>query len=211
MIDPSKIKAITFDLGNVLLPFSRYRAVFNLARVSGLSPLRIAVYFAVTGLWLEFDDGEFTTHEFYQRLTKDLKWEITEEEFYQAYADIFKENWKVINLLPKLKEKYRLFIMSDINPLHVDYLPKRYNFFSNFERFITSCDIKVRKPAARAFQMMLQITGVSPDEVFFIDDRKCNVEGAKRQGIHAIHFTSERKFLSDFAKLGFLNGLIYDK
>jgi putative hydrolase of the HAD superfamily len=207
MIDPSKIKVITFDLGNVLLPFSRSKVVFNLARVSGLSPFKIGIYFLFTGVWLEFVDGKFTTPEFYQRLTEDLKWRITEAEFYQAYSDIFKENWIVINLLPKLKEKYRLFILSDINPLHADYLPKKYDFFSNFERFITSCEIKARKPSAQAFQIMVKMTGVSSDEIFFIDDRKCNVKGARRQGINALHFTTEDKFVSDFRKLGFLHGL----
>jgi putative hydrolase of the HAD superfamily len=207
MIDPSNIKVIAFDLGNVLLPFSRWKAVFNLARVSAVSPIRVAWYFLITKIWLEFDKGRYTIDEFYSHVNQELRLDISKEDFYEAYADIFDENWSVIHLLPKLKKRFRLLLISDINPLHVEYLKRKYDFFSHFHRFIASCEVKAMKPSRESFQILIEAGGAKPHETIFIDDRKCNVEGAKRMGIHTVHFRNEKQFLSEFCKLGFLDGV----
>jgi len=203
-VDPSKIKVITFDLGNVLLPFSRWRAVFNIASASGASPLRIAFYFLTSGVWQGFDGGSYTVTEFYERVTKDLGLNISEKDFCYAYADIFKEHHKVTGILPLLKKRFRLFVLSDINPLHKKYLLERHSFFSHFEKFVASYEIRAKKPSPKMFGAVLESSGARPCEVIFIDDKYSNVKGARRQGIHAIHFRNEDQLLLDLKRLGIL-------
>jgi FMN phosphatase YigB (HAD superfamily) len=44
------------------------------------------------------------------------------------------------------------------------------------------------KPDPRIYQRSLANLGVAPENAIFIDDFMHNVEGARRVGIHAIHF-----------------------
>lgn len=206
MIDPSKIKAITFDLGNVLLPFSRWRAVFNIARVSGRSPFWIACYFLISGVWQGFDAGNFTVSEFYERVRKDLGLDVSEEIFCNAFKDIFKENHQVIAALPILKKRFKLFVLSDINPLHKKYLQEKYPFFSHFEQFVASYEVKAKKPSPKMYDTIIRHAGALPQEIVFIDDKYSNVTGARKRGINGIHFRSEKQLLEDLKRLGLLDG-----
>lgn len=206
MIDPSKIKVITFDLGNVLLPFSRWKAVFNIARVSGRSPFRVAFYFLVSRVWQGFDAGNYTVSEFYKRVQKDLDLDVSEEIFCNAFKDIFRENHQVIATLPILKKRYKLFVLSDINPLHKKYLQEKYSFFSHFEQFVASYEVKAKKPSPKMYATVIRHSGALPHEIVFIDDKYSNVAGARKRGINAIHFRSESQLLADLKRFGLLNG-----
>ena len=81
MIDAEKIKVIAFDLGNVLLPFSRWKAVFNIARATKKNPFQIALFFLLFGHWQDFDRGRYTTTEFYEIIKGALKFDTSEQEF----------------------------------------------------------------------------------------------------------------------------------
>ena len=45
------------------------------------------------------------------------------------------------------------------------------------------------KPDARIYQIAMQRLGVSPSESVFVDDFSENIEGAKKVGMPALHFT----------------------
>jgi len=47
----------------------------------------------------------------------------------------------------------------------------------------------VRKPGAEIFRRALARLDVAPEEAVFVDDRPPNVEGARRVGMYAVHFT----------------------
>jgi FMN phosphatase YigB (HAD superfamily) len=200
----SAIKVIAFDLGNVLLPFSRFRAAFNIWRATGTGLFKIVAYFLFSHVWQDFDTGHYTAHEFYQKVTQALGLKASEENFRLAFADMFHENRRLVALLPELKKRFRLFLLSDINPIHFEFCLDRYKFFSLFEEFVVSYQVKAKKPSPKIFETLIQKAGVRPEEILFTDDKRKNAEGARRCGIQGIHFTSERKFVSQLRKAGFL-------
>ena len=53
---------------------------------------------------------------------------------------------------------------------------------------ILSYTVKQIKPNADIYQTLLSRFGLTAEECVFIDDRLENVEGAKKEGIHGIHF-----------------------
>lgn len=61
-----------------------------------------------------------------------------------------------------------------------------------FSAFFSSCYVGVRKPAARIYEIALDVTHVEPAASLFVDDRAENVEGARALGIQAIHVTDPR-------------------
>lgn len=58
-----------------------------------------------------------------------------------------------------------------------------------FTAFFSSCYVGVRKPAARIYEIALDVMYVDPAASLFVDDRAENVEGARALGIRAIHIT----------------------
>ncbi len=97
-----------------------------------------------------------------------------------------------MNFITDLAEenRYRLFLLSNTNALHIPYLAKkwgseRFDRFKNcFEKFYLSQEIGLRKPNADIFEFVLNENGLKAEETFFIDDTKENTDAAEKLGIH---------------------------
>ena len=63
----------------------------------------------------------------------------------------------------------------------------------------------VGKDRPATFLKSAQILGIDPAETIFIDDSLPNVEGAKKAGMEAYHFTSPADLAAYFRTLGILN------
>lgn len=73
-----------------------------------------------------------------------------------------------------------------------------------FDGFHVSYRLGARKPDAAFFDRLLGEVGRDPAEVFFVDDREVNVEGAREVGLHAHRFVdtpSLRLWLAEAAGL----------
>ena len=70
-----------------------------------------------------------------------------------------------------------------INERHAAWL-------ADFPIRLFSCDVGCAKPDSAIFRMLLERLGVPADRVLFLDDSLRNVEGARRAGLRAIHFTT---------------------
>lgn len=56
-----------------------------------------------------------------------------------------------------------------------------------FSAFFSSCYLGIRKPAARIYEISLDVMQAEPATSLFVDDRKENVAGARAVGLRAIH------------------------
>lgn len=52
------------------------------------------------------------------------------------------------------------------------------------ENRVVSCQLGVRKPDARIFELALERYGARAEDTFFVDDSASNLEGAQAHGIH---------------------------
>ncbi len=87
------------------------------------------------------------------------------------------------------ENKYRLFLLSNTNAIHIPFLAKKWGqerfdrFKNSFEEFYLSQEIGMRKPDAEIFEFVLDENGLLAEETFFIDDTKENTDAAKKLGI----------------------------
>ena len=58
------------------------------------------------------------------------------------------------------------------------------------------------KPDPLIYKLAIEHSGVSPDEIFFTDDRPENIAAAKLAGIQAVQFHSEERLISDMREFG---------
>jgi epoxide hydrolase-like predicted phosphatase len=67
-------------------------------------------------------------------------------------------------------------------------ITEQWKFADVFEDMIISSEVKMMKPDARIYHLVLERLGVLPAQALFIDDFQRNVEGARAVGIPTIHF-----------------------
>lgn len=100
-----------------------------------------------------------------------------------------------LHFLENLKAEgtYRLFLLSNTNELHIDYVKntmgmERWNRFKAcFEQFYLSHEIHMRKPNTEIFDFVLKENGLAANETYFIDDTQENTDAAAAIGIQTWH------------------------
>ena len=55
-----------------------------------------------------------------------------------------------------------------------------------FDDVVDSCEVGMRKPDARIFELALERLGVPADRTLFVDDAPGNIAGAEAVGLHAV-------------------------
>ncbi len=208
-MNQSPIEVILFDLGNVILPFNHYQIAEKLSRFSQRKtfqdPQKIFSYLfdfekgAING----YEVGKVSSIQFFKSLKKYLHLTLSFEEFIPIWNDIFTEDQEVSDIIRSLKGKKSLGLISNTNPLHMDYIASKFPVVRIFEKWILSHEVGFKKPAIEIFQKAMDWASVKPEEILFIDDIKGHVDGAVSLGMQGIPFTSAqqlkgalRKFLS---------------
>ena len=107
--------------------------------------------------------------------------------------DVFKRairpNRDVIDLITKLHFNYNLILMSDNDPVTVEFLQKYHReMMDQFSECYFSCDFKTRKPDLKFFRHVIEESGLVPAECIFVDDKQKNVDAAKKCGLNVIRF-----------------------
>ena len=119
-----------------------------------------------------------------------------------AKYEKFTEIWE---LLPKLKENYKVAVINNGNALAKKYWEERFNF-SIFDTFVNSAIEGVRKPDPEIYLITCDRLGKRPKDCLFMDDSLENVEAAKELGMKTIWWNKEEgrdKALERFKALVF--------
>jgi putative hydrolase of the HAD superfamily len=184
-----KYKAIVFDLGNVLIPFDNKIFVNRLNNTKkGIGDKLYDFYKSNYHFHRDFERGIILEEEFINKMLAVIEDIIDPETFRNYYADIFSLNEEVIALLPKLKKNYKLFLLSNTDPIHEKYGWRKYDFFIHFEKLILSHKVGAVKPEKEIYRAVEIASGFLPEEHFFIDDIIDYINAAKDLGWGAVQF-----------------------
>jgi HAD superfamily hydrolase (TIGR01509 family) len=83
-------------------------------------------------------------------------------------------------LLPKLKQNYKLAVLNNGMSITIPHFKKQYPFNKFFSVFINSSEENFEKPNPNIYNLICGQLKVNPAECVFIDDTEANVEGAKK-------------------------------
>jgi len=193
---------IAFDLGRVLFEFDYYlffKKIKDKTRTS-FSSIAHALFF--DDFALDFEKGLVSGFDFYRKFKKEFKVEIDYSQFVNGWCKIFSPQKEVIELVRKLRFIYPLYLISNINKLHFDYLYKRWkNIFSLFDELILSFKVKSVKPERNIYKRLLS-SGISPQDVIYIDDRKDLIKEARKIGLQCVRFQKVGGLVKDLKKKG---------
>ncbi|QEM13530.1 MULTISPECIES: HAD family hydrolase [Mucilaginibacter] len=71
-----------------------------------------------------------------------------------------------------------------------DYRVRKFKLHECFDAFVSSCEVKMRKPDPGIWQLAMGIAQASPQQCVYFDDRKMFVDTAQKLGIRAFQHTS---------------------
>jgi glucose-1-phosphatase len=189
-----QIKNIIFDLGGVIINLDIPKTIQEFNKLSPKPFETIYTQLQQSPIFDQFDKGEISERDFLDALKDALEDDISDEQLVYAWNAMLLDFPKHrLELLKKLKSNYRIFLLSNTNEIHVDELEKilfKEHGFENlepfFEKVYYSCRVKMRKPNADIFEMVLKENDLLASETLFIDDSPQHIEGAKNAGIRAI-------------------------
>jgi putative hydrolase of the HAD superfamily len=84
---------------------------------------------------------------------------------------------------------HKLAILS--NELDLFYgagIRERWALFARFDAVVDATHTKILKPDGRAYALCIERLGVAARDCVLVDDQLRNVDGARRAGMHAVHF-----------------------
>ncbi len=179
------IKNIIFDIGGVITT-ERQAKVFDYLNEAEQEELNKIVVF--NDKFNEVLRGNLTTEEYKELLLKDnekYKKEIQTWLDKNNQSLTIPRNEEVINLVYKLKEKYKIYFLSDMIDVTYGYLK---DFLDDFDGGAYSYQEHIKKPDESFFMVIINRYNLDVKETIFFDDRIENVEAANRLGIKAIKF-----------------------
>ena len=196
------IRAVIFDMGNVLLHYDATRACKRFAKVCGTSFLKLWLHFFTSPVEKAYTRGEISSREFYNHSLKIFKTHVRYEDFKKYWNEIFWVNEGMEKILIRLKKRYSLYVISNTNDLHYEYICREFPILKHFKQLFPSHQVGARKPDAKIYVRVLKKIKFKPEETVFVDDVPKFVRGARKVGMHALRFRSNERLLRDLKKLG---------
>ncbi len=186
---------MAFDLGNVLVKVDHLRFCRGLAPLVGLSPQEVYAQIFATDLEPRFDTGRLSPGEFFRLIKAKLRVSLPYPQFCTLWTEIFDPMDSIEEILNHLQPRYPLYLLSNTNTLHFQYIQKRFpHILQYFNAFILSFIVGSRKPEAGIFQTLIREIGRPPAQILFIDDKEEFVAAARSHGLAAWLFVSSRDF-----------------
>jgi glucose-1-phosphatase len=206
---PSSVTTLLFDLGGVIINIDPIRVAESFAQLTGRDLTRVRNAVEVQHIFAHFEGGRWDTDQFRKAIREILETDLSDAQILQAWnsmlLDIPAER---ITLLQQLRKKYRLLLLSNTNPLHIETVNQILRETAGidslealFDKTYYSYAIQLMKPAVEIYEYVLRDSNISAGETVFIDDNLANIEGAARAGIHTIHVQAPATILDYFANV----------
>ena len=204
--DYSSIKNIVFDLGAVIINIDFARTFKAFAQLSNLSETDISDRYLKSTFFIDFEKGYIGNYTFIKHVRELLELPLSVSD------DAVIDGWnKLLLTIPAerikriqaLSESYRVFLLSNTNPIHIKEV--QHILFRDagvhrleqlFEKTWYSYDLGLIKPHTSIYETVLAEKQLLASETIFLDDNADNIEGAVKTGIQAILVEGENDLIN---------------
>lgn len=138
------------------------------------------------------EDEYIHFYKYYEIFSQSLpELELKEEEVKGLTTDLVYNRDKYVffedalKIIPELKSKYKLAVVSDAWPSLKDVYVNK-GLYNYFDSFVISSILGVSKPNEKMYLTALDELKLLPQETVFIDDNLANCKGAMKLGIAGI-------------------------
>ena len=201
------LKILFFDVGGILLSNgwgheSRKKAAIqfglNYTEVDALHNFIFNVY----------EIGSITLDEYLDTVIFNYPRDFVRQDFKDF---MYSESVELPDMLQWLKEwkkdcGFRIISINNEGKELNDYRVQKFKLHKAFDAFISSCEVKMRKPDPRIFKLALGIAQASASQCVYFDDRIMFANAAQKLGIRSFHhtgFESTKEILENLKKENF--------
>ncbi|MBC7884983.1 MAG: HAD family phosphatase [Saprospiraceae bacterium] len=197
VIHPEKIKNIIFDFGGVLLDIDiqlTHQALNSLFHMS-YDTNRLSK--ELQDIFHKFETGHIDSQTFLRSLQVMATQNIpTDHEIIKVWNSmLIGWNPATFDFLLKLRRHYKIYLLSNINELHLDWIHEDLRHKHHiidfetrfFDKTYYSHIIGMRKPDHTVFCFVNDDANLIPEETLYIDDSIDNVKGGESVGWQSYH------------------------
>lgn len=201
---PTRIDAILFDLGGVLIELA------GVEQMLAWCP-ELADIDELWRRWLRspavrrYETGAATRAAFADEIIGEFALPVDAQTFLRAFG-----HWPralfpgATALLAELSPRYRLASVSNTNEFHWQRFRSEWSLDAHFHHNFPSHEVGRLKPDAAYFRHVIEALDVPAERVLFVDDNPLNVEAAARLGIVARQVAGVEGVRVALAALGLL-------
>lgn len=186
----TKIKAIIFDLGGVIMNLDQEKTLRAFKRLGAdLDMINLE-----SSIFKDFETGKMNADQFSQGLKGMIQGPLHDELIRNAWnammLDVPKDR---LNLIRTLKKQFRIYLLSNTNEMHIEYF-RNYLRESEvleewddlFDHQFLSYEIGLRKPDKEIYTHVTDTLLLEPENCIFIDDSLANIKGAAKVGYQTV-------------------------
>jgi putative hydrolase of the HAD superfamily len=201
------VKNLIFDLGGVILDLSVDHTLRSFAALSGTPQEKIQEIFHASPGFNDYEKGRMDDDAFRNFIRDIYGIRSTDADIDESWNAMLRGIPAVkLTLLNRLKSEYRVFLLSNTNGIHLNYINTVLLGSRNgenrldeyFHRAYYSHRMLKRKPDADIFEQVLEENGLIPGETLFLDDNTLNIRAADALSIQTVHVTTPDLILDYF-------------
>lgn len=199
------IRAVVFDYGMVLSgpPDAASRA--ELLRITGMDEAAFEALY-----WVDrhaYDRGELSGIAFWRKFAHDAGLALDEAALNELNGWDARmwttENPAMMRWQKRLREDgFMTAILSNMGDAVLASIEANLAWVNGFDVRIWSYQHGCAKPEAEIYRLLLRELATAPEETLFLDDKRVNVEAARRAGIRALEFASVEQLRQDLISAG---------
>ncbi len=199
----AEVKAVVFDFGGVVGSFFLEKSCPYISQSLAI-PLRIVKKSLLPRLNKMVEEGQ----------DEELFWQSYAARYGKKLPEGWVERWYSYNrqnvllnkdmqeLIGQLHEQGCLTpMLSNVRPYRARIL-RHKGIYDSFSPVLLSCELGLRKPDLRIYKILLQMLDLPPDEVVFVDDKRQNINAARKLGIDGIRFWSAGQLQNQLEQRG---------
>jgi glucose-1-phosphatase len=203
----TEVKNLIFDLGGVILDLSVDHTLQSFADLSGIDKQKVVEIFHSSEGFLLYEKGMMSDAEFRDFIRHVYKVNVQDQEIDRCWNAMLRGfPLAKLKLLNDLKVRYQVFLLSNTNGIHLEYINSRMlpaishgiSLDVFFHKAYYSHLMKKRKPDAHIFQQVLKENQLVAAETLFLDDNESNILGAQAVGIQTVHIVTQNQMLEYF-------------
>jgi len=185
------LKAIIFDVGGVLIRTQSRQGREKWAEKLGMEPWDFEnfIFNGESGRQAQLGQKSFEEH--WGWLGRHFG--LSQETLAQMRRDFFAGDALNLPLVEQIKRirraNYRTGLLSNFADDARQLWSEVFPFIDHFDGIVISSEVGLMKPDPQIYLLAAEQVGVKPQEALFVDDFIENVEGARKVGMQAIHFT----------------------
>lgn len=200
----SKIEAVIFDIGNVLIewqPERFYDAVVGEARRKEIfSTVDLHDMNNKVDLGHPFRETIYETAEAHPGFRNDIR--MWHDRWIEMATPVIDHS---VSLLRALRTKgMPVFALTNFGIESFDFAETHYSFLGEFDRRYISGHMKRVKPDPEIYAMVEDDCGLAPESLLFADDRPENITAAEARGWQGHLFETPQGWAADLVARGLL-------